>query len=320
MILAIGNSECLETEAFLRVHAAVQKRGEEMLLFKQNRCLDGEYLVFRVDGNIPEYSFVIDGKEYRTGDFSSVWYMHPTLPRQLLKYEPVEHRHFISAQFQEMRRALWTIMGAKKWLNDPWKAFEAESKILQLVSATKVGLRVPDTVVTSDPRPIRALHDDCGGNMIVKTLGFSPILDHVLYTNKVTAERMASIDSVKMCPSIFQENVAKEYELRITIVGDRIFPVKIHSQADELTAIDWRAKPKLNDFEVRMEPTVLPPDVEAKLRRFMSLMGLRYGCIDMIVTPSGEHVFLEVNPNGQWYFVQLRTGIEIADAIADLLV
>jgi D-alanine-D-alanine ligase-like ATP-grasp enzyme len=49
-------------------------------------------------------------------------------------------------------------------------------------------------------------------------------------------------------------------------------------------------------------------------------MGLRYGCIDMIVTPAGEHVFLEVNPNGQWYFVQLKTGLKIAEAIADLLV
>lgn len=291
-----------------------------MVLFKQNRCLKGEYLVFRVTDDQPRYSFVIDGAEHRSDDFTAVWYMHPALPKQLLTYEPAEHRSFIHAQFYEMRRALWTVMRDKKWLNDPWRAAEAESKIIQLAHATKAGLKVPETIVTSDPERIRKFYADCGGDIIVKTLGFSPILDHVIYTNRVTTERMAAIDSVKLSPSIFQAYVAKEYELRITVVGNRIFPVRIESQADESTAIDWRAKPKLNDFEVRMMPWSLPADVEQKVRSFMDLMGLRYGCIDMVVAPSGEHVFLEVNPNGQWYFIQLRTGIEIADAIADMLV
>lgn len=319
MILAIGNSQCLEMEAFQRVREAAQARGSDMVLFRQNRCLEGEYLVFRVDKGRPCYSFVINGQEYDSGLFSAVWYMHPTLPKQLLAYEPAEHRNFIHVQFHEMRRALWTVMGGKKWLNDPWKAAEAENKVIQLVNASRVGLSVPDTIVTSDPDRIRAFHGECGADIIVKTLGFSPILDHVIYTNKVTPARLAAIDSVKFAPSIFQANVAKRYELRITIVGDHVFPVRIESQADELTAIDWRAKPKLNDFEVRMAPTELPYDIGSKLKKFMALMGLRYGCIDMIVTPEGEHVFLEVNPNGQWYFIQLRTGAQIAGAIADML-
>lgn len=51
----------------------------------------------------------------------------------------------------------------------------------------------------------------------------------------------------------------------------------------------------------------------------MGMCGLRYGAIDMIVTPGGEYIFLEINPNGQWYFVQLQSEAEIADAIAELL-
>jgi glutathione synthase/RimK-type ligase-like ATP-grasp enzyme len=68
-----------------------------------------------------------------------------------------------------------------------------------------------------------------------------------------------------------------------------------------------------------MEPFELPQAVMDKVRTFMLRMGLRYGCLDMIVKPNGGYVFLEVNPNGQWYFVQLRTGIKIAEAIAQEL-
>ena len=95
---------------------------------------------------------------------------------------------------------------------------------------------------------------------------------------------------------------------------------KVFRLMDEATALDWRRKPLLNDFAVRMEPLDLPRGVKDRLCAFMRSLGLRFGCVDMIVTPSGEHVFLEVNPNGQWYFVQLRTGQAIAEAIADILV
>ncbi|MFW0837795.1 MAG: hypothetical protein ACKKL5_02230 [Candidatus Komeilibacteria bacterium] len=69
-----------------------------------------------------------------------------------------------------------------------------------------------------------------------------------------------------------------------------------------------------------MEVTKLPVDIENMIYSFMKKMSLNYGCIDMIVKPSGEYVFLEVNSNGQWYFIQLNTGAQIAKAIANQLV
>lgn len=320
MILAIGNSGCYETEAYLEVMRAVERRGKKMLLFKQDQCLKGEYLTYRVVGGISSYVVVIDKIEYDVNKFSTIWYMHPMLPKELLNHKQVEFRPFISAQFLEMRKALWYLLRHKKWLNDPCKASEAENKIFQLSVATQVGFEIPDTVITSDPENVRIFYDKHGGDIIVKTLAVSPIPDRVLYTNKVSPNQMATINSLRMSPSIFQENVAKEYELRITVVGDNIFPVKIHSQADERTSLDWRVRPKLNDFEVKMEQTTLPSHVESKIMVFMKEIGLSYGCIDMIVTRDGKYVFLEINPSGQWYFVQLRTGARIAEAIAGLLI
>ncbi|MFH1308431.1 MAG: hypothetical protein ABIH51_00265 [Patescibacteria group bacterium] len=319
MILAIGNSSVYEMDAFKVVVTELKKRGHDAILFKQDKCLEGEYLIFEVVNGKSTYSVVIDEKVYNIDNFSAIWYMKPHLPFELLEFKPVEYRQFIHCQFRVMRIALWSIFRKKKWIDDPWTIEIAEDKLYQLNLATQIGLDVPNTLVTSDPDRVRTFYKEHNGNIIVKLLGVSPIVNQVLYTNKVTSEYLAQIESVKMSPSIFQVDIPKEYDLRITVVGDKIFPVKIHSQEDEETSLDWRRKPKLNDFDVKIEQIVLSAEVELSIRRYMKAIGLRYGCIDMIVAKKGKHIFLEINPSGQWYFVQLRTEAKIAKAIADLL-
>lgn len=49
-------------------------------------------------------------------------------------------------------------------------------------------------------------------------------------------------------------------------------------------------------------------------------MGLCYGAIDMVVTPDERYVFIEINPNGQYLWVEQATGLPISDAICDLLI
>ncbi len=320
MILTIGNSSVYEVDAFHAVFTALKERGHKALLFKQDECLVGETLIFEIRDGCPYYYVLIDGKQYAIEEFSCIWYLHPQLPRQLLKYEPVEYRQFIQRQFYAMREALWSLFRHKKWLDNPWTVQMAENKIYQMQVAARCGFVLPDTVVTSDPERVREFYRRHDGNVITKLLATSPILDKVIYTNLVTPAHIKQIDTVRMSPSIFQTLIPKAYELRITVVGDKLFPVKIFSQEDDETALDWRKKPKLNDFKVRMEETVLPQEIVHRIYTFMKMIGLRFGCIDMIVTPSGEYVFLEINPNGQWYFVQLKTGNKIAEAIADLLV
>jgi glutathione synthase/RimK-type ligase-like ATP-grasp enzyme len=245
--------------------------------------------------------------------------MHPQIHKSLLRYEPHSHANFIERQFRELRRSLWALMGDKKWIDDPWKIQRAEGKIFQLAMAANVGLDIPDTVVTSDPEEVRRFYADHHGKIVSNIVVPAPILDHVIYTNPVTEDQMIGIDSVKMCPSIFQEEVLKSYELRITVVGDRVFAARIDSQDDEETKIDWRRKPVLNDHAVSFSPCKIPDDITQKIYRFMVKMGLRFGCIDMIVTPDGKYVFLEINPNGQWYFVQLKTKMDIATSIVELV-
>lgn len=320
MILAIGNSGVYEVDAFRLVFESLEKRGQKAILFKQDKCLEGEFLVFEIINGMVEYKIVVDGEIYSINDFSAIWYMKPHLPFKLLRFEPAEYRSFINNQFRSMRVALWSLFKEKKWLDDPWAIERAENKIVQLHVATKVAFRVPETIVTSDPDRVRNFYHKHDENIIVKLLSGSPMVDKVLYTNKVKESDLKRIDALKTSPSIFQECIDKDYELRITVVGNKIFAAKIYSQEDTDTTLDWRRKPKLNDFNVKMEPVVLPTSIEAKIYAYMKAIDLRFGCIDMIVDKNGDYIFLEINPNGQWYFIQLQTEQKISEAIADLLV
>jgi glutathione synthase/RimK-type ligase-like ATP-grasp enzyme len=116
-------------------------------------------------------------------------------------------------------------------------------------------------------------------------------------------------------PGICQQFVPKSYEVRATVVGSRIFSGKINSQASPETKIDWRHKP----FDIEEEPIDLPPDVETKIHALMRAFGLIYGAFDFIITPEGRHVFLEVNPAGQYLWVEAKTKLPITAAIADVL-
>ena len=125
------------------------------------------------------------------------------------------------------------------------------------------------------------------------------------------------LDRVAVAPVIFQEFVPAEVDLRVTVIGERLIAAAIHSQ--ELPyPLDFRLFLD-RDPGVRMEPTERPAEVEQGLLRLLKSAGLRYGAVDLRRTPGGRHVFLEVNPSGQWRFVEDMTGQPITSAMARLL-
>jgi glutathione synthase/RimK-type ligase-like ATP-grasp enzyme len=319
MILTIGNTGALDVPAYRHVVQYLEAHNEAVLLFKQDLCLDGEAFIFRIRNGRPEYLVCIDGTHYDVNDFSAVWYLKPHLPRRLLEYEPAEHRAFISRQFLVMRQALWAILRYHYWVDNPFAVADAENKIVQLQRAREAGLNVPPTLIANDPGAVQEFCARHSEGSVVKVLAPTQLYGHALYTNLVTPEHLREIDTLRLAPAIFQARIPKAYELRITIVGNRTFAVRIDSQSDPETSLDWRRKPSLNDFDVPMRSTELPEDIDQRLRALLASLGLRCGCIDMIVTPDGNYVFLEINPNGQWHFAQLGTDSNIAEAIAELL-
>ena len=138
----------------------------------------------------------------------------------------------------------------------------------------------------------------------------------ILYANLLSNEELvAASQNISRAPSIYQEYIEKDYELRITVIGEDIYPVKIYSQTNENTIVDWR-KDQLN---LEYELVSLDPEFEESLKNLHNNFNLIYGAYDFIVTPEGEHIFLEVNPVGQWLWLEEELGLDISQSIADLL-
>jgi glutathione synthase/RimK-type ligase-like ATP-grasp enzyme len=122
-----------------------------------------------------------------------------------------------------------------------------------------------------------------------------------------------SLESVALAPTILQPYVEKAFELRCVVIGENIFAAKMDTQADEKSRIDSRGgEPDHEIFE-------LPHAVEASLHRVMDSFGLNFASLDMIVTPDGDFVFLELNPNGQWLWLEYELGLPLVASMADLL-
>lgn len=319
-ILTIGNDGAYEAKTYTLVADILSGWGHEVLFYKHDLSIEGSIISFESDCNIAKYLVCIDGIDYNIEDFDTIWYLKPYPPKVILNYEPAKYRLFLMQQFFALRQGIWSVFKHKIWLNNPWAMFIAENKIYQLQKAQQIGLLIPNTLATSEPEKVKKFYEENEKDIIVKIIASTPMVNEVIFTNKVTDDYMELIDSLRYSPAIFQSNIKKRYELRITIVGNKVFPVKIESQNDPELKIDWRRKPEFDDYDVKMGLCEIPNDIELKILKLMSELDLRFGCVDMIVDVDGNYVFLEVNPNGQWYFIQTNTGIKIAEEIAKVLV
>ncbi|MGH3755847.1 MAG: ATP-grasp ribosomal peptide maturase [Pseudonocardiaceae bacterium] len=204
------------------------------------------------------------------------------------------------------------------WLNHPHRTSEAEYKPLQLATAARCGLSVPRTLITNDPQNAQEFAAGCPNGVVYKPLSAGPGGEQgrpiALYTSIVPPEDYGHA-SIARTAHLFQEWVPKRCDVRVTAVGDVLFAVEIHAQHSFRGAVDWRADYRSHEYRV----TTVPEGVRMAMAALLDCLGLRFGAFDFIVTPSGDWVFLEVNPNGQWAWLEQATQLPISSAIADTL-
>ena len=245
---------------------------------------------------------------------TAVWYRRfhagAALPQDLDDLRP--------ACVEEARRTLFGMIAALPCphVDTLESVRRCDHKELQLVRARALGLDVPDTLFTNDPAAARAFFEAHNGNVITKMQSSFAVqrdgLEHVVFTNTVEDHHLDDIDGLRFCPMTFQEHIEKRLELRATVVGDRVLCASVDSQVREDTRIDWRKDGR--GLLHAWSKYALPRDVERNLLDLVHEIGLRFGACDLIVTPSGRHVFLEVNAGGEWFWLDDLLGI--ADALA----
>jgi glutathione synthase/RimK-type ligase-like ATP-grasp enzyme len=205
------------------------------------------------------------------------------------------------------------------WVGYPPKLRRAEIKALQLAEASKAGLTTPRTLISNDPTRAAAFVEGLNGTQcavkpLVAVRASDGQVDRLPLTTVLPPDH--PLDSVAAAPTILQPYVDKACELRCVVIGERIFCAKLNSQASETTRHDWRAG---YAGHIEHEVFSLPEHVQTAIRRLMSSFEINFASIDLILTPSGEFVFLDLNPNGQWLWLELELGLPLVASMADLL-
>lgn len=197
------------------------------------------------------------------------------------------------------------------------------NKLHQLAVAGRLGFTVPRTLVTNVPKRFLEFYEECEGRVVSKSV--TPLWttrdgeEHHQYTFALKRRSAANYQSIRYAPVVFQEEICKRLELRVTVVGEKVFPAAIRSQESRSLRHDWRHYPDFGGSRYYFVYS-LPAKIEKLCVRLGEALGICFGAIDLIVTPEDDYVFLEVNPNGQWAWIEDFTGLPISDAIAELLI
>jgi glutathione synthase/RimK-type ligase-like ATP-grasp enzyme len=294
------------------IHAiAVKRKIEER---HQARChiIAGKELATKgglswaSDHDAPSVLRNTDGELVAIGDLDALWYrrlaVHQILPDEA---DPKYAEHIHASCWTALQGHLMTEFHGR-WVSDPVATELGENKLLQLRAAQRAGMRIPATLVSQDPSRIRGF---CGAHAgaIIKPLRSR---GELAVTAVASAELLAHDDVLALAPAIYQECIPGDRHLRITMFGDRCYAALI-----EARELDWRV-----DVSVPFSAYEPSQELEAAMQDVLRSLGLVMGIFDFKLTPEGDIVFFEVNPQGQFLFVEGLCKMPIAESLADYLV
>ncbi|UOZ07587.1 hypothetical protein [Amycolatopsis sp. WQ 127309] len=197
------------------------------------------------------------------------------------------------------------------WVNHPDAVAAASGKARQLRVAAQLGLPVPATVLTNDLTAVRnhgLAHPDSVAKPITGRLFTVGDRRASVYTAPLTVPDDPAGTTTPFCA---QERLTGE-DVRVTVVGRRCHAVAIRTRSAE---VDWRLVP---DADVEYRPVTLPPEVRDAVLDLVAAFGLRYAAVDLFHA-RGRHHFLELNPGGQWAWLEHACGLPLTGLIVDEL-
>lgn len=253
-------------------------------------------------------------EEWAAGDFVHVWFRRPVPLTLGIEMEDAERAHTL-AEWSEALEGFLGHIPLEAWMNHPSLNVRASHKMEQLSRAASFGLVVPPTIVSQDADQVRKFWSECGGRMIVKPLasGYveraSSADDTVIYANRVQESALDDLDLVSRCPTLFQREVAKRMDVRLCVVDDRVAAAGMVAEEGGEQRLDIRRR---NMRDVKYVQVVPPPDVVAALLALVRGYGLRFAAVDMAVADDGRWIFFEINPNGQWAWLDISGGFDMA--------
>lgn len=318
MILVLSNKLDITTDVVIH---QLKKRGLPFFRWNADNLLASHSIAFELGENgITQLVLQAEGRTVDVmREISVVWYRRPS---KVVAHPQITRESMVEFSVREgtaLLQNIWQLLSDRMWINVPSANIQFSNKLYQLCFAREIGFKVPATIVTTDKSMVKrfaSTHD----KVIVKALSAGYIREggreKLLYTQLLDEKLLANLEGLEYCPTQFQEYIPKKLELRITVVGDKIHTCAIGSQESTRTMVDWRRY----DFDnVPHYAYDLPREIKSLLLEFMRKSRLVFGAFDLIVTPGDDYYFLEVNPNGQWYWIERLTGLPITESLVDQL-
>lgn len=293
---------------------ALKRRGTPVFRFNTDHFPSQVRASFRTPGDIVFFT----GTETLQGvSVKSVWYrrhVSPELPADL----EAGVRDFCERETRAFLEGILTALPVERWMSLRQAITQAERKPYQLAMAARLGLTIPDTIITNDQSDVLniAKHHKLIAKAVSSGYISYPDGNRAIFTNALSSEDLDNLDGLTLAPVTFQELVDKISDIRVTIIGDEVFAAEIISQGRESSRIDWRAT---DDPQLPHRKHELPSEIANRCRELVSRLGLAFGALDFALKPDGTYVFFEINPNGEWVWLEDRLGFPISDRIAEWL-
>jgi glutathione synthase/RimK-type ligase-like ATP-grasp enzyme len=237
-----------------------------------------------------------------------IWWRRVNYPQKLPPQ--VSDSRYIDLINNDCREALFGLLFDKfsgTWINDPSFSRLAENKLIQLSIAKRAGFRTPRTLISQNPKMIRNFCAMLKNNVVMKAVKGTH--QHQLFTGMISEDQLLEDGPLLLCPAIYQEYIPGDQHIRAHCFGDDIYTTIIES--DEL---DWR-----QNLDVPFRVIDLEEDVKASLRNVIKALGLKMGVFDLKVAQGSSPVWLEINPQGQFLFVEGITGLDLTSPFVEFL-
>lgn len=300
----------------------LEDRGAEVLRFDTDRFPLDARAGFAQDADGEQLRFACGDQDLAIGPDDAIWYRRAEWAGKLpLSMDP-QLRHGCVLESKTLLCGM--LAAAPCFVMDPPDLVRTRGhKPAQQRLARELGLATPRTLMTNDAEEARAFVASCPGGAIAKMLSAFPVMsdageEQVVFTTALTADHLDKLDGLRFAPMVFQEQIVKRLELRVTVIGSRMFAAAIDSQAVAGAETDWRERgvTLLRSWT----PYTLPSEVELALHRYMDRIGMQYSAIDLIVEPDGRHVFLEANPAGECFWLEYNAPhFPLSTALTDVL-
>lgn len=255
-------------------------------------------------------ALILHGKCINLNDVKAVWYRRKICPGLSEEIHSSE-RNFIASELQHFVEGL-VLNDNIKWVN-PISAVEiAERKTYQLQIAHKSGFNIPDTVISNDSFELSSFCKVHNDKVICKPIYHGLYFDgnnrYAIYTEHISSSEITDC----IVPTLLQVEVPKGNDIRVTIIGNDVYPVEIFSDGD--LPLDWRGQNK----NVRFRNCDIPNEVVEKCFVLMKKLTLEYGAFDFIRTSDNQWYFLEVNPTGEWAWLEIELNLPMRDSFVRL--